>query len=120
MWRVIEMPEEGRNFLRGKIHEYRDLDPNEFYPSSSSSVTDPAGWQTSMDRNSDGEMVLDDIDEEIDDEDMDSNYSTEYRCADAVQPPVVERAENVAENQLVDAVAEWGNMVKYGQPDPVQ
>jgi hypothetical protein len=83
------MPEEGRNFLRGKIHECRDLDPSDSYPSSSSGGTDLAGSQTSMDGNSDDEMDLDEIDDETDNEDVDSNYSTEYRCTDAVQPLVL-------------------------------
>jgi len=113
MWRVIEMPEEGRNFLRGKIHEYGELNPDDFYPSSSSGETNPPGSQTSMDRNSDDGMDLD----ETDDGDVDSNYSTKYKFADTVQPHVGE-GYDMSEGEVVDAVTEWGTMAKYGRPDP--
>jgi hypothetical protein len=116
MWRAIEMPEEGRNFLRGKIHEYGELNPDDFYASSSRGGTDAAGSLTSMDRNSDDEMDLD----EADDGDVDSNYSTECRAADAVQPPVEGDGEAAGDGEVVDAVVEWGIMAKYGRPDPVQ
>lgn len=75
VWRVIQMPEAGRKFLRGKIREYAQLNADGFYPSSGSRGTDLVGSQTSMDRNSDNEMDLDEMDDESDD-DVDPNYST--------------------------------------------
>ena len=115
------MPQDGRGFLRGKIHEYAQLNPNDFYPSSSSGA-DPAGSQTSMNRNSDDEMDLD----ETDDEDMDPNYATQYPAVDGIRPQVVRERDSVGEDDaaivggVMDAVAEWGPMVKYGVPESVQ
>jgi hypothetical protein len=94
IWSVIEMPQDGRDFLRGKIHEYAQLNPNHFYPSSNSSGTDPAGSQTSMNRNSDDEMDLD----ETDDEDMDPNYTKQYPAVDGIQPQVVGERDSVGED----------------------
>jgi hypothetical protein len=122
IWSVIEMPQDGRDFLRGKIHEYALLNPNDFYPSSSSSGADPAGSQTSMNRNSDDEMDLD----ETDDEDMDPNYATQHPAVDGIRPQVVGERDSVGENDaaivggVMDAVAEWGPMVKCGFPESVQ
>lgn len=67
-----------------------------------------------MDRNSDDGMDLN----ETDDEDVDSNYSTKYKFADAVQPHVVDEGHDMSEGEVVDAVTEWGTMAKYGRPDP--
>lgn len=116
------MPQDGRDFLRGKIHKYAQLNPNYFYPSSNSSRTDTAMAQTSMNRNSDDEMDLD----ETDDEDVDPNYTTQYPALDGIQPQVVGKRDSVGEDSaaivggVMDAVAEWGPMVKHGVPESVQ
>jgi hypothetical protein len=110
MWGIIEMPEEGSDFLRGKIFEYAALDPESFYSSEGGSdVPGSANSATSIGRN------LDNVDlDSLDDEDIVSDYTTKYMAADAVQPPVED------EGEIIDAVAEWGEMVRYGRADPVQ
>jgi len=121
MWGVIEMPEEGRGFLRGKIQEYAALDPEDIYLPSTEAGSDWAGSQTSVDRILDEEMTQ----LSLDDEDVDSNYSTEYRTADAIQPPAEDLGEmwdgvqppQKDEAEIVDAIAEWGELAKYGREE---
>jgi hypothetical protein len=106
------MPQDGRGFLRGKIHEYAQIDSNHFYPSSNNSGTDPAGSQTSMNRNSDDEMDLD----ETDDEDMDPNYTTQYPAVDGIQPQVVGEGGSVGEdNAAIVGGALW-MLLRSGVP----
>lgn len=94
------MPQEGRDYLRRKIHEYAQLDPETFYVSSTDVGMEVPGPQDSVTRNVDAVDLV-----SVNDEDIESSYSTGFTAVDAVQPPVEDGGE------IVDTVTEWD---RYG------